>query len=104
MPHGERPHVNTLHPWHHHFWTEPEAAMFIVCIIQVLLQTVSLSQKTHLRGGGVELFNLPCSSVLLAGLGMALYDVFECVPAVKTRPLALAAEDPLDHYAVMLFT
>jgi hypothetical protein len=89
---------------------------------QVVLQTVALSWKTHIKGkplklpgratawgqrgccapvfrvggGKIEVFYLPGFGVLLAGI--ALYNVHECVPAVKISP------GPMDDYVVKLFT
>jgi hypothetical protein len=50
MPHGKRPDVNALPPLHHLFRAALEAALFVLCNIQVALQTVSLSRKTQFKG------------------------------------------------------
>ncbi len=39
---------------HHHFRAAPEAAMFVVCKIQEVLQTVSLSLKTQIKGQALK--------------------------------------------------
>jgi hypothetical protein len=127
MPRGFRPHVNALPLLHHHFRAAPEAAVFVVCKIHVVLQTVSLSWKTQIKGralkwpgrataGGqrgccapvfgrglakwkcLSQFDMSHFGVLLAGID--LYNVYECVPVVKTRP---GVQDPMDQYAVKLF-
>jgi hypothetical protein len=111
MPHGERPRVNALQPQHHHFRAALEAALFVVCNIQVVLQTVSLSRKTQIkgqalkrpgraialgqrgwcaplygRGGGkMEVFHLPDVGVLLEKL--VIMSVNVCLQLIPDQDL-----------------
>ncbi len=123
MPHGERPHVNALPPF------SCSAGGSLVSPVQHpggSSNSINVTENTdkgwslkmpgrstgvHQRGyyapvvgarglggggGKMEVFDLPGFGVLLSGI--PLYNVYEFMSRLKPD------QDPMDHYAVKLFT